>query len=225
MPALPVVPNVVRWDLFFSIGADIRALCRMHIGYTGSAPNSASCTAFAVSLDTIADAELAVYMNSANAVTGCRVTDLSSLTGGQGESLTTTAGSLTDEPLSAATAVLASMTIGRRYRGGKPRTYLPLGDAGTVSTPQTWDPTFITNVQASLDAIRTDIGTLVQSGCTLTDLVNVSYYSGFTVVTSPTTGRARNVPTLRVTPVVNQALSWSAEARFASQRRRNLRQP
>jgi hypothetical protein len=225
MPALPVVPNVVRWDIFYDVGTDIAALTRLHIGYTGTAPNSAACTAFAVSLDTIVDAELAVYMNSDNAITGCRVTDLSSVSGGQGESLTTTAGSLTDEPVGAGVALLAHMGIGRRYRGGKPRSYFPLGDAGTVLTPQTWDPTFITNVQASLDAIRTDIGSLVQSGCTLTDLVNVSYYHGFTVVTSPTTGRARNVPTLRVTPVVDQALSWTAEARFASQRRRNLRQP
>jgi len=225
MPALPVVPNVVRWDIFYDVGSDVKALSRLHIGYTGGAPSSADATALAVSLDSIVDAELAVYMNAANAITGCKITDLSSPSGGQGESLTTTAGSLTDEPLGAGVALLASMGIGRRYRGGKPRTYFPLGDAGVVLSPQNFDSVFITNVQASLDAIRTDIATLTAGSTSLVDLVNVSYYSGFTVVTNPGTGRARNVPTLRVTPVVDACLTWAAEQRFASQRRRNLRQP
>jgi hypothetical protein len=51
--------------------------------------------------------------------------------------------------------------------------------------------------------------------------VNVSYYNGFTVVTNPTTGRARNVPTLRGTPVVDTVTGIVARVQVGSQRRRN----
>lgn len=225
MPALPPVPNVIKADFFYTIGSDLRALNRLFIGYTGGIPSSADVATLAGDLYTIWAAEIAHYMCDVNVFTGCEVTDLSSALGHQATHAANTNGSLTSTPLPANVAGLGSMKIGRRYRGGKPRTYLPVGDQAQVLTPQTWQSTFVSNMQASLNATITDIAATAAGTTSLTNLVNVSYYSGFTVVTNPSTGRARNVPKLRTTPLVDPVLSWTFEVTQASQRRRLLRQP
>jgi hypothetical protein len=225
VPALPVVPNVIRVDIEWTVGTDAAAMDRIFIAYSGGPPTSANCVTLAGLLYIIFAAELAIYTNANNALTGVRVTDLASSTGGQGEHLQTTVGSIGPDDLGANSTALASMRIGRRYRGGKPRSYFPLGGASVMQTPQTWTSAFQVNVQAALNAIIADIAVTTAGTTVLTHLVNVSYYHGFTVVTNPITGRARNVPTLRPAPIVDPVLSWVMELKLASQRRRLLRQP
>lgn len=224
MPALPDVPNVLRADLLWTVGSDVSALNRIHIKYTGSPPDTAAAIALAHALDTIFAAELAPYCNALNILNGVRVTDLSSPSGGQGEYLHDDAGTLGGNKLPAQTAGLASMGIARRYRGGKPRTYFPVGDSSVLLSEQLWATSFVANMDASLAAARADIAVTASGGCTLLDVCNVSYYSGFVVETNPITGRARNVPTLRSGgPHVDAATTWTFEQRLASQRRRTLR--
>ena len=225
MPALPSVPGVIKMDAFYTIGSDLQALNRIFIAYTGGPPSPGDAATLASDLYTIWAAEIPVYMQDANALTGVEVTDLSSPTGSQATHSHTTAGSLTGNPLPANVAGLASMKISRRYRGGKPRTYLPVGDNTSVQTAQTWTTAFVGVLQASLNAIIADIAVTAAGTTSLTHLVNVSYYSGFTVVTNPVTGRARNVPKLRTTPLIDAVTGWTFETTQASQRRRLLRQP
>lgn len=225
MPALPVVPNVVKWTMFYTLGADTKALSRMFIRYTGTPPNSAACIAIASALYTDFAAEFAGYMHNTCSIEASEITDLSNVSGGTGVHTAHTAGGLSGQALSAATAMLVTMGIARRYRGGKPRTYFPFGDGGSTQTVQTWTSSFVANIQTGLDTIVSDIAVTNSGGCNLAKLCNVSYYQGFTVVTNPVTGRARNVPKLRTTPVVDDALTWTAETTMASQRRRLLRQP
>jgi hypothetical protein len=199
-------------------------LTRVHIAYTGTAPNDATCATLAQALWVIFGAEFCTYAGSDVSLTSVTLTDLTSPTSGQGDHIATTVGVLAGTMIGADVCMLASMRIARRYRGGKPRSYLPLGTTNVLQTAQTWAATFVSNVQLALDATRADIAVTVASGTTLTTLVNVSYYQGFTVVTNPVTGRARNVPKLRVGgPVVDVVTNWVAESRLASQRRRNLR--
>jgi hypothetical protein len=56
---------------------------------------------------------------------------------------------------------------------------------------------------------------------TITEHVNVSYYSGFTAVENPITHRWKNVSNPRSTPVVDNIQSWAIAGHVASQRRRN----
>ena len=225
MPALPNVPGVIRADFGWSIGSDLGALTRLHIAYSGTPPTTTSAATLANTLFTDWAAAFLVYANTSVTLTSVRVTDLASTTGGQGEHLGSTVGTRAGDKLGAAVSLLASMHIGRRYRGGKPRSYLPLGVAEDLLTEQTWTLTFLSNVQASLDSFRTNVATITAGGCSLGSLVNVSYYHGFVVETNPITGRARNVPVLRTGgPVVDNAVNWVAEQRLSSQRRRNLRQ-
>jgi hypothetical protein len=117
------------------------------------------------------------------------------------------------------------MKIARRYRGGKPRTYLPMGDSGYLLNPQEWNTTFLGLAQAALNQIISDYAVTTVAGCSLGTLVNVSYYSGFTIRPSPPIAgvRAKNIPTVRTAAVVDAVTSWTAEAKLASQRRRNTR--
>jgi hypothetical protein len=225
VPALPVVPNVVRVDVLFTVGSDLNAMDRLHVEYTGGAPSSADCVALAAALYIIFAAELCPYMNANNYLTGVRVTDLSSATGGQGEHIQSTIGAEAPDDIGANSTALVSMRIARRYRGGKPRTYFPLGGFAEMLSPQKWLTTFVTAVQASMDAIRADIAVTTHGTTILTTLCSVSYYHGFTVVTNPITGRARNVPTVRAVPLVDTCIGWIMEQTIASQRRRLQRQP
>lgn len=223
MPALPPVPAVIRADVLYELGSDIDALTRLHIGYSGTPPIDATCVALAGLLNIIFGAEFGTYMTPGNKILGVRVTDLSSPTGGQGESLSTTNGSYSSGVVPAGVSLLANMTIQRRYRGGKPRSYLPLGGSVGLTSQSLWDPTFLANVQAALNACIADIAVTATGGCALGTLVNVSYYEGFVNAQNPVTLRWRAIPKLRVGgPVVDTVTSWVANAKPSSQRRRNL---
>jgi len=223
VPALPSVPAVIRCDILWQIGDDIEALTRLHINYTGTPPNDATAAALAQLLYVIFGAEFLTYVVPANKMLGVRVTDLSSPTGGQGEYLLTTPGTLSSTDVPAGTALLVNAHIQRRYRGGKPRSYLPLGGGSELSSPSTWDSGFLANVQAALNAIVADIAVCASGGCALGQLVSIPYYHGFVAAENPVTHRWRNIPVLAGgTPVPDLITSWVANPKPSSQRRRNL---
>jgi hypothetical protein len=117
--------------------------------------------------------------------------------------------------------VLVNFLITRRYRGGKPRWYLPWGGGGDLTSRQEWTAGFITNVTSAISAIRTGFIGASSGSTSVSNQVNVSYYSGFTAVENPITHRWRNVPTLRATPAVGVIESYSVAGLVSSQRRRN----
>lgn len=224
MPALAPVPNVLRADFPFSVGEDVMALNRVFISYTGTAPTDATCVSLATTLSGIWSGEMKVYSVSDVAYLGCTLTDLTSPTAGQGSFTTSVEGTYDESLWAAGVAFLASMKIARRYRGGKPRTYLPVGAYALMQDAQTWTSTFVGEMQAVLDQIISDISVTSDAGCALGTLVNVSYYEGFVSSQNPITLRWRTIPKQRVGgPVVDPVTAWVAEARFGSQRRRNLR--
>jgi hypothetical protein len=189
--------------------------------YSGGPPSATNLSSMAAAAVSAADTAFAGTMTANQGMTECEITDLSGPSYAQGSGGTPWVGTVSDERCSPGTAVLVNHTVGRRYRGGKPRSYLPLGTAGDITTAGLWS-------SASLSVFAGAWGSWVAavkasgSGCTVTQIVNVSYYDGFTVVTSPTTGRARNVPKLRVGgPVVDVVNSHTVPANIASQRRRN----
>lgn len=220
MPALPNVPNVLRADLLWSDAADIDVSTRKFFRYSGGPPNSTDCVNFAATIYGAMSGHNALWGTDTD-LTGVRVTDLSSASGGQGVHAQSTAGGNSSAPLAGGTAVLVNDVIGRRYRGGKPRSYLPWFTADDLATRQTWIAGSVTAADSALAAFYAAVIGAVEGSTTITQHVNISYYDGFTVVTSPTTGRARNVPKLRTVPVVDAILSFSTSVRPASQRRRN----
>ena len=218
MPALPSIPNALKISLLWSISSDVNARTGLFFAYSGSAPNNAACNAFA-SAAFAAWGAFGQDWDVDTSLTGVECVDLSSASGGVGIHSASVPGNL-NAPISGASSLLVNYQIARRYRGGRPRSYLPWGDQTKVGNRQTWDATWVSTVTTHVeDAIAGIVGQ-TSGGTTITNHVNVSYYDGFTVVTSPTTGRARNVPKLRTTPLVDAIVGLSLSTRIANQRRR-----
>lgn len=223
MPALPEVANVVRIDLQWEVGEDHNIITRLHSGYTGSEPNTADCSTLAGEINTVVEAELRSLLPIPAIYQSCRVTDLANPSSGDATVTAAVAGTRTGTQLPAGVCTLVNYSISRRYRGGKPRSYFPFGVAADQSDSQTWGVTYQGLVNAGVAGFLLGIDGLAGGSTTLDGAVNVSYYNGFTVVTNPTTHRARNVPTLRTTPVVDKVNSATCASKLASQRRRYLR--
>lgn len=221
MPALPAVPNVVKCAVGFKVYGDLDVTSTVYLGYSGGAPDTADAATIAGSLFTAAGSAYAGLLDEESALTSVKITDLSSSTGGEAVHNGNVAGTRSGAILAGATCVLMNYTIGRRYRGGKPRNYFPFGVGPDLGSRQAWSPSFTTAVDSAWSTwIAAAIGATGGS-TTITDHVNVSYYEGSRVVTSPTSGRARNVPIVRTAPLVNTVVSATASATPASQRRRN----
>lgn len=221
MPALPNVPQVVKCNLFWKVYGDAAAQTVLYFTYTGGAPSAANCSSTASGI--VSAAETHFQSLTATTVVGmdeAMITDLSSATGGQGTGGTPWVGSRSGSPLPPATAVLVNHQINRRYRGGKPRSYLPLGTSADTASTGEWSSGFVSSVDTAWGAFISDVLAL-SAGISFTQFSNVSYYSGFTVVTNPTTGRARNVAKVRTVPIVDHVVSHTTNIKISSQRRRN----
>jgi hypothetical protein len=218
MPALPTVPNVLKATLQWTVSSDVSVGTGLFFEYSGTAPDNSACLSLAATIFA-AWALPEDHWDVDTSLVGVKVVDLSSLTGGVGEHAGTVVGALTS-PLSGATALLVNYQLARRYRGGRPRSYLPWGDATKLGNRQTWDGSFISSCTTVVGNAFTACIGATAGGTTITNHVNVSYYEGFTVQTNPGTGRAKNVPTLRSSPLVNTIAGFSVATRVANQRRR-----
>lgn len=223
MPPLPAVANVIKSVLHFTISEDTHAVCIAHWAFTGST-NATDMNALATGIRSSFHTRFSGDLTNKLSITGVDTIDLTSSTAAVGSDSTVQAFTHTGVPLPAETAILVSMQIQRRYRGGKPRMYIPGAPADALSgglDANKWDAANVANWGTDFLNFTTDVkttwGTIV-----ITNLVNVSYFQGFTVVINPITGRARNVPTLRAVPVVDVIQSFDINPRPASQRRRSL---
>jgi hypothetical protein len=149
--------------------------------------------------------------------------DLSSAMGAEVEAGGPNGGTRAGSRLSPGTAVVVSHSISRHYRGGHPRTYLPLGCGPDVVAAGTWESTFVTAVDNAWGAfVAALIAGSPYGALTITELVNVSFYGPPNVIiTNPVTGRARTVSTVRHPPIVDPITGHVTRALIGSQRRRN----
>jgi hypothetical protein len=118
--------------------------------------------------------------------------------------------------LPAGTAALVSYPITRHYRGGHPRSYLPVGVESDLLTQTSWSAAFVTAVRAAWAAVKAQL--IVGAGAFAPiSQVNVSYYGG----APPVAGHS--VP--RLVPI-SDAIAVDAlvvSNQLASQRRRTGR--
>lgn len=154
------------------------------------------------------------------------VVDLSSESGLSGTADVDYTGGSAYGPFDNQIAVVIKDEIARRYRGGKPKTFLPGHNNGVQA-----DGSHITSDAASAlgtawTAFNTAIAAIsvVEGGTTITcnGMVNVSMYEGFTAIENTITGRWRNVPKYRTTPLVDLIESFTVDTLLGSQRRRRI---
>ncbi len=221
MPALPSAPGVVKITLPFKLTADPNALSRFFIHYSGTAPTPTQLQTYCDSVATNLATEFGALMSGLYTFEGPTAEDLSSPTGAVAASAIANAGSRSGGALAPGTALMLQFLIARRYRGGKPKIFLPLGVSSDVAAGGVWAGALLTSATSGWSAFIAAIAGAGWTAAGTITQVNVSYFSGFTVVTNPITHRARNVPTVRGAPVVDVVTGISAETGLASQRRRN----
>jgi hypothetical protein len=194
---------------------------RFYGQYTGTSPTNAQLTTFDAAVAAAITSRFVSLMTSAVNVTGIQSTDLTSPTGAVDTSAPTIVGTRAGGVMPAEVSFVASYLIARRYRGGHPRGYWPFGSETDLFNPRVWVGTFPGIVQTALTNFFADVATAGAVFGTTYTHVNVSYYQGFTVVINPLTGRARNVPKLRVGgPVVDGVTSVIGRTTPGVQRRR-----
>jgi hypothetical protein len=220
MPALPPVPNVMKVTLSFHMSTDLDVIVRFFLGFTGGGSTNTVLTAFAGQIHSAWMSEFGNSMAGTTSLTQVEVVDLTSSTAGIGIDTTVSTGTSPGTELAAGTAFLLNFQVQRRYRGGKPRAYLPLGTSTNVLDAQHWNTGFPPAVVTAWNGFIAALQAAAPAGSSALNQVSVSYYKGFTVFTG-STGRAHNVSTPRPTPVVDAIIGHSGNPRFASQRRRN----
>ena len=220
MPPLPAVAKALKIDMIFDDEVNFDIVTRFFAQYAGTPPS-------APELDTFAQAVWGAWDDSLVSLTPVNVgldqvevTDLTSDVAPVGNYVQRDAGTRAGDPVSIGTAMVVSYEIARRYRGGHPRGYWPEGVSLDLGTLQTWTVDFVTEAQAQHDGFWAAVSDAGWSGAGTITPINISYFSGFTVVTNPTTGRARNVPTLRGAPVVDAITARRCRTKVGTQRRR-----
>jgi hypothetical protein len=199
---------------------DTDVVTRFFYRYTGSAPSPSDLNTFCAAVSAGWFADILPMVVPQVVLLNCTAVDLSSPSGSEGVFSDPTAGTRSGAELPADASLVASYTFGRRYRGGHSRGYWPMGVAGDLNDAQHWNSTFTTDALTAIEGFFGTVDASGWSGAGTLSHVSVSYYLGFHVVTNPVTGRARNVPTLRSTPVVDAVTGYVARNRIGSQRRR-----
>jgi hypothetical protein len=223
VPALPPVPNVIKHRLHFDVGTDANAVVILHSQYLGAPPTSAQMNTFCTSLNSLTSAEWPIYQDASTLYLGNDAVDLTSPTSGSGSAGASVAGTRAGSLLGAGVAVLTHYPIARRYRGGKPRSYIPWGTADDLTNRNTWGSSAVTDFHTGWSAILSAIAAAYPiGGATFETMVSVSYYGPPNRTVTGSTGRVRTLSTTRATPLIDPWSSFSVIAKVGSQRRRNL---
>jgi hypothetical protein len=221
VPPYPAAAKCIRVALKHTFGVDADVLTRFFIQYAGSPPSVTELSTWNTVIAGAWNSDLAALAPNDCTLVEVESIDLSSDVASVDTTTVSHSGTRGDTPLSAATCLVSSYTILRRYRGGHPRGYWPFGVEADLADPQDWTTTFLTACSGGLEAFFSALLLAPWSGGGPLVQANVSYYAGFTVITSPTTGRARNVPTLRGAPTIDLVTGIVPRQRVGSQRRRN----
>ena len=220
MPALPVVPNVLKLVMNWQIDGDALGETVHYFKYSSGAPSAADLSTFAN--DAVSEAETAfqAYANDHVGVNQATARDLSSDMGNEATAGTPWLGTRGAALTAPGAAVVVSHSISRHYRGGHPRSYLPLGVAGDIQTTGLWGTVFTGDVDTAwgtwVAAMTGTFGSLVT-----TNLVNVSYLGPPNRTITGSTGRVRTVSTVRAAPIVDTITGHVTRVQIGSQRRRN----
>ena len=220
---MTVVPlpdtSCIRVRLDYTQTDGFKAGSRFFLSYGGAAPTGANCTTIAGDIKDAWLAQLAGLIPAAWSLTEVDVLDITTDTGLSGQWTGVEAGTRSGTALPAQCASGVEYQIALRYRGGKPRMYLPGGvegdllDAGHYTTDFTSGLGVVTgDFFSAVEAI--DVGAVGAL-----QHVNLSYYKGFTNVTN-SSGRTRAAPKYRATALSTAVTGYTGKAQVSSQKRR-----
>jgi hypothetical protein len=161
----------------------------LHYSYSGTAPSATDLAGAATHLNSLIQTNFIPLLWTGNTYLGCQLTDLASNTGAQVTAPVTLAGTLGGQTLAAQVAVLFNYHIATKYRGGKPRSYMPLGQGGSLANDDTWTTAFQSSCTSAIGALIAGMTPYTSGGLTITNQVAVGYYKGYAAPVTHPSGR------------------------------------
>ncbi|MGH9919210.1 MAG: hypothetical protein ACRD6W_10150, partial [Nitrososphaerales archaeon] len=218
-PVPPPASPCVRVRLIYQNSDGSEAGNRFYLKYAGDAPTAANCVTLATDISNFWASDLASYVSTYWTLTEVDVLDIATSDGLAGGYVHDQAGTDTGGECQAPTCVNIEYDIARRYRGGKPRIFLPPPNVDRLANAYQWTTDTVGAIQTNFESFFSDVtGDSVGSMGTLSH-VNLSYYQGFTNVTN-SSGRTRAVPTYRAAAKVDAITGYAVKQIIGSQRRR-----
>ena len=215
---LPASP-CVRVRLIYTNTDGSFAGSRFYLSYAEGSPTGANCTTLASDVAAAWETNIATLVNTGDSLTQVDVLDIATVLGLSGVWDGDNAGTSEGAPLPAQVAMNVEYDIARRYRGGKPRMFLPAPGDEAVATAGTWTTGVLTDTNAGMAAFFAELEALDIGAMGALAHVNLSYYSGFTNVTN-SSGRTRAAPKYRAAALLDTVTGYSAKVEMGSQRRR-----
>jgi hypothetical protein len=222
MTPLPVVPNVIEIGLHWTIDEDSNSVTKLHYHTPTANPSAADLQALAGSLQTNAVTPITNLCSNHVKLSQISCTELGSGLQNVGSVAPNATGQHSGGFLPANAAMLVNYQIGRRYRGGKPRSYFPFGSTVDLTDAQSWNLAGSTNWPNVLTTMFSAIKGATGGAITLDQQVSVSYYSG-QLLAQNHRGETVYVSQRRQTPLVDNILGFKVSPKIASQRRRMAR--
>lgn len=223
MVALPSVSKVLKFTHSLLFNDTTLALVRFYEQYTGVAPIVGDLLTLGALYGPAFTADLAPVMSPNLSYSTVLIEDLSSPISAAAESaFTGLVGTEVGADIPAATTALINYEISRRYRGGKPKNFVPFGTGADLLTDQTWEVASADGFLGAWLDFFAVAGDNPWPGAGVISPVNISYYTGFTAVENPITHRYRNVPNMRVTPLVDLITAVTISGRPHFQTRRGV---
>jgi hypothetical protein len=192
---------------------------RFYLSYSGSAPTAGNCATLASDVSSAWGTNLKGDCQDDVSLTEVDVLDIATDSGLSGQwtgTVTGTNGS-TLTPINC--AINVEYGISRRYRGGKPRCFLPPAGNSELDGANRWSSGFLATVTSDIEAFFTAVQALSIGSMGTLVHVSLSYYKGFTNITN-SSGRERAVPTYRGTALLDTVTGYFPKAVIGSQRRR-----
>ena len=219
VPPLPDTP-CFRCRLDYNNVSGGKAGDRFYLSYAGSASSPSDLTTLATDIGNAWNTNIAPLVNSSVSLVEVDVLDIATHTGLSAVVAMSHAGTRSGNALPDDVAVNVEFGIARRYRGGKPRMYLPAGVHGDLQDEGHWSTSFASTCATDLQAMMTAIEALSIGAIGALQHVNLSYYQGFHNVTN-TSGRTYPRPLYRSPNAVHDNVtSYIGRTLVSSQRRR-----
>lgn len=210
MPPLPPVPNVLKiTNAGVCAGQNIINI--WHANYSGGTPTDAILNTFAALVANKWQEHFQDLMDSNYTYGTVVVQDLTSDTAPVGNETVEWGGGSSGTQLSNQVCALINHTIARRYRGGKPRTYIGAVPQSFALDPRTLTGSAISDYLSAWNEFATDVAAFTSGDFTIGNLGCVSYYDK---ALNPTP------PYRRTDPIFFPFGSSSVNERLCTQRRR-----
>jgi hypothetical protein len=209
----------LRVRLIYNEGAAAEGGNRFYLRYASGPATGADCASLAADIAADWNTNLAPIIDGAYSLNEVDVLDISTDVGLSGQWTGAHAGTKAGSSLSANACTNVEFGIARRYRGGKPRIYLPPSTSGDLAGVTKWSGAFVTAASAAVAAFFTAVEAHTLGSISALRHVNLSYYSSFKNVPN-TSGRDHVVPQYKPTATHDDITGYFAKAVVGSQKRR-----